>query len=302
MLKIWGVLTSPRRLVASLGGRGYLKWMPDALYLKIVFPMHTGYKLDLKKPKTFNEKLQWLKLYDRNPAYTQMVDKYGVREYIAKKIGEEYLIPLLGVWDRFEDIDFSQLPDQFVLKCNHDGGSASVFICKDKDKLDVKKVQKKISKSLKRNFYYSSREWPYKNVKPRIIVEKYMVDESGELRDYKVLCFNGKAKLIEYHSGRFGNHTQDFYDIAWTKTNISQGGEESVSSTIAKMPQCLETMLNLSEKLAAGIPHVRIDWYIVQGKLYFGEITFFDGSGYCPFDVFQDDLTIGSWIKLSYKN
>ena len=189
------LIRSPRRILLGLTSRGFLNFLPDETILKIKFKDRIGKELNLKKPKTFNEKLQWLKLYDRNPAYTKLVDKYEVRKHIAKTIGQEYLIPLLGVWDTFEDINFSKLPNQFVLKCTHDSGG--LIICTDKNRLDIDAARKKINKCLKRNYYYPGREWPYKNVKPRIICEKYMVDESGtELKDYKFMCFNGEVKCI----------------------------------------------------------------------------------------------------------
>lgn len=256
-----------------------------------------GKKLDLKNPQTFNEKLQWLKLYDRNPEYTKMVDKYEVRKYISEKIGEEYLIPILGVWDRFEDIDFNKLPNQFVLKCTHDSGG--LVICRDKSKLDIEAARKKINKCLKRNFYKITREWPYKNVKPRIIAEKYMEDslQGNGLADYKVLCFGGEAKLIELHLDRYGKrHTQDIYDVNWNKTTISQDGY--ISDKFIEKPVQMDKIIELSQLLSANIRHVRVDWYIVEDKIYFGEITFFDGSGFSPFDDEKDDLYIGSLINL----
>lgn len=295
---MWGVLTSPRRLISVLGARGYLNWMPDALYLKIVFPGYTGYKLDIKNPKTFNEKLQWLKLYDRNPAYTQMVDKYGVREYIAKKIGEEYLIPLLGIWDRFEDIDFSQLPDQFVLKPTHDSGS--VIICKDKSKLDIKETQKKIDKSLKRNFYYMGREWPYKNVKPRIIAEKYMEDESGELKDYKFYCFNGVVDCVMVCFDRkTGDTKYYFFDNSWNLKRINKRGKEAPENFTLIKPKYIDKMFSLAETLSTEIPYVRVDLYELNSKIYFGELTFYPGSGFDPNYLKKTDEYFGNLINFN---
>ena len=297
--RVLGLITDPRRIVAFLGGRGFLNWMPDALYLKIAFPTFTGYKLDLKNPKTFNEKLQWLKLYNRNPAYTQMVDKFAVREYIAKKIGEEYLIPLLGVWDRFEDINFSQLPNQFVLKPTHDSGS--VIICKDKSKLDIKETQNKINKSLKRNFYYAGREWPYKDVKPRIFAEKYMVDESGyELKDYKFFCFDGIPRAMFVASDRQvqGEEVKfDFYDMNFEHLPFVQGHPKS--NRQIQRPESFERMKELAGKLSTGIPHVRVDFYDINGKIYFGELTFSHVGGWVPFVPKEWDEIFGGWIKLT---
>lgn len=274
------------------------KFFSDRAYLKFVYRIKVNKKLDLDNPRRFNEKLQWLKLYDRRPEYTQMVDKYLVRDYIAKKIGAKYLIPLLGVWDSVEEINFSNLPMQFVLKCNHD--SQGLVICKDKNKLNIELVKQKLKKALKKNFYYLTKEWPYKNVKPKIIAEKYMEDDSGELKDYKVLCFNGEPKIIEVHRGRFeGNHTEDNYDIEWNKTEINQKKSGlPTSDEKEEKPEVLPEMLSLSKKLAYGISHVRIDWYIVKNKLYFGEITFFDGSGFDEFEPDKWNEIMGDWINL----
>ena len=270
--------------------------MPDDEYLIKLFHAKTGRNLNLSEPKTYNEKLQWLKLFDRRDIYTTMADKYLVKEYVSSQIGSSYVIPLFGVWDNVDMIDFQSLPNQFVLKCTHD--SHGLVICKDKSKLDITYTKAKLQKCLSRNYYYMHREWPYKNIKPRIIVEKYMEEESGELRDYKVLCFNGIPKLIELHQGRFsGTHYQDFYDTDWNKTSINQLGEQSYPDTVPR-PTCLDEMLEKSIKLSKGIPHVRVDWYIIGDRLYFGEFTFYDASG---FDLFQndaDDLMIGSWITV----
>lgn len=294
--KILQGLKEPKYAFQYLIHGGNFRNMSDEKYLKIMFKHRLGYELDLNNPKTFNEKLQWLKLHDRNPFYTQLVDKYEVRRYIAETIGEEYLIPLIGVWNNFDEIDFSKLPNQFVLKCTHDSGS--VFICTDKNEFNIEKAKIKINNALKKNYYYHNREWPYKNVKPRIICEKFICHNNSVPDDYKVLCFNGKAKLIEMHIDRFGDHKQDFYDEKWNKTQISQDGGVR-SDYISEKPKEFENMIELSEKLANNILHVRIDWFIVDNKLYFGEITFFDGSGFYPFDDKKYDYLIGSWIDLS---
>ena len=193
----------------------FLRFIPDKYYLKKWYKFKTGKELNLKNPQSFNEKLQWLKLYDRNPNYSKMVDKYEVRQYIKKKIGEEHLIPLVGgPWKNFEDIDFTKLPDQFVLKCTHDSGS--VEICKNKKEFDIEKVRKKFNYTLKRNYYYYGREWPYKNVKPRIIAEKYLLDDSGiEPKDYKIFNFNGEPRIIQVDLDRFANHRHNYYTTKW---------------------------------------------------------------------------------------
>ncbi len=296
--KLLKLIRNPIRIVPILGAKGFLNVIPDKVYLELMYRAMIGKKLDLKKPKTFNEKLQWLKLYDRKPLYTILADKYEVRKYIEKTIGDEYLIPLIGVYDKFEEINFSQLPNQFVLKCTHDSGS--VFICTDKSKFDIEKVREKINKALKRNYYYFAREWPYKNVKPRIICEKFISDKNTTPDDYKVLCFNGRAKLIGVHIDRFGNHCLDNYDREWNKTIIAKDGP--MSDMIYDKPKQFDNMILLSEKLAANMYHVRIDWFIINNKLYFGEVTFFEAAGYDNFDNKDDDFLLGRWIKLPIEN
>ena len=271
----------------------------DETYLRWYYYFGMGKFPDLKNPKSFNEKLQWLKMHDHNPAYTQMVDKLGVKDYISKKIGQEYVVPLIGAWDKFEDIDFDKLPDKFVLKCTHDSGG--LVICKDKSKLNIAEARKKIYHCLKKDYFIGTREWPYKDVKKKIIAEQLLTEPGQPApRDYKILCFNGKPKLIELHQNRFTDRqTQDFYDTSWKRTSISQGGWNGVSKSEAPKPENLDQMLTLSETLAEGTACMRVDWYDINGKLYFGEITFYDGSGIDAFDDYNDDLKMGSWIDLN---
>lgn len=289
----------PKQLIKPLVSNGLLNWLSDEEVAKLIYKSRFDKELDLENPQTFNEKLQWLKLYYRKPVFSQMVDKLKVREYIAERIGEEYLIPLLGVWNNADEIVFSKLPEKFVLKCNHDQGS--VVICKDKSKLDFEGTRKYLNKRLKKNHYWPTREWPYKNIKPCIICEQYMSNNEAEdeLSDYKVLCFGGKAKLIEVHKARFTKRTQDFYDIKWNKLNITQPGIEN-SDIVLEKPSFLNEMINLSEKLSQGFPHLRVDWYYSSGKLLFSELTFYDGGGFDPFDGNTDEI-IGSWIELPQK-
>lgn len=282
-----------------LSGLGFFDKLDDESYIKRKYRACIKKELNIDNPQTFNEKLQWLKLYDCKPEYTTMVDKYAVKKYVSDIIGEEYIIPTLGVWNHFDEIDFDKLPNQFVLKCTHDSGG--IVICTDKSNLDLKAAKKKIEKCLRRNYYWSSREWPYKNVKPRIIAEKYMSDEGKEeLSDYKVLCFNGEPKIVEVHKGRFnGQHTQDCYDEFWNKTDIEKH-DLPKSNDIMPKPAFLEEMLHLSKLLSKDLIHVRVDWYFTNNRLYFGELTFFDGSGYNLFCGNADEL-LGSWIKLPIK-
>jgi hypothetical protein len=273
-----------------------LRFMPDEIYLKLLYKHKTGKKLNLKNPHTFNEKLQWLKLHDRNPLYTTMVDKYEAKKYVANIIGDEYIIPTLGIWDNFDDIDFDKLPKQFVLKCTHDSGG--LVICKDKSKLDVDAARKKINRCLKKNYYYHSREWPYKNVKPRIIAEKYMTDESGtELKDYKVFNFNGQPKFIQVDYGRFVEHKRNLYNTDWQYIDaaIKYPSDKTVS---IKKPDSLDEMLEFSRRLSQGLPFLRTDFYSIEDKIYFGELTFYHGSGMEQFRPEQFGVDVGLWLKL----
>lgn len=274
------------------------KYVPDSLYLRRQYKKIMGKPLNLKNPHTFNEKLQWLKIHDRNPLYTTMVDKYAVKKYVADMIGEEYIIPTLGVWDKFDDINFDELPYQFVLKCTHDSGG--LVICKDKSKLDMEKAKEKIEKSLKTNYYLLGREWPYKNVQRRIIAEKYMVDYSGnDLSDYKVHCFNGVPKVILVCSERFsdaGLH-EDFYDVNWKRLEVKRPDHPS-SDIEQPEPKELQKMLLLSEQLSRKYPFMRTDFYEVNGRLYFGEITFYPASGFDRFEPEEWDYKFGEWLSL----
>ena len=273
-----------------------LKLLPDYIFLQIKYRYKFNKKLNLKKPQTFNEKLQWLKLYDRNPEYTKMVDKYEAKKYVANIIGEEYIIPTLGVYDKFEDINFATLPNQFVIKCTHDSGG--LIICKDKTKLNIKEARKKINKSLKRNYFYTGREWPYKNVKPRIIIEKYMVDESKkELKDYKFFCFNGEPKLLFVAKDRPFATKFNYYDMNFKKLPFKQH-YENFNDYIEK-PKGFEKMIELSKKLSKDIPHVRVDFYDINGKVYFGELTFYHFSGFEKFEPEEWDKILGDMLKLS---
>lgn len=271
--------------------------IPDKTYIKLMFKKRMGYKLNLKNPRDYNEKLQWLKLYDRNPKYAKLVDKFEVREYIKETIGEEYLIPLYGVYNNYSDILFEDLPNSFVIKATHTSGD--VIIVKDKNKLNYLELEKTIKKWLKRKYFYYSREWPYKGVKPRIIIEKYMVDESNiELKDYKFFCFNGKPKYLFIASGRNNKKelTFDYYDIKLNKLDLSQKYPNS-DKVISKINN-YEKMIEISKQLSEKIPHVRVDLYNINGKIYFGELTFFHFSGMEPFKPKYWDEKFGEQIKL----
>ena len=277
--------------------RKTLNLMPDKLYLKLKFRKEMGKRLNLKKPQTFNEKMQWLKLYDRKPIYTKMVDKYEAREYIKEKIGEEYLVPLLGVYEEFNDIDFSSLPNQFVIKATHDSGST--IVCKNKEVFNFKEADKKISKSLKSNYFYLGREWPYKNIKPKIIIEKYLKNEKDDedLIDYKFFCFNTNKKIILVCSERTKNFKKTWYDENWNLLDIKEGGHD-IDKDIEK-PINLKEMLKLSEKLSKGFPFLRVDFYEVDKKIYFGELTFYPSAGFEKFEPPKYNKILGDWIDLN---
>lgn len=282
-----------------LASHNLVNWIPDKLYITLIYNWSMeGARLDLHNPQRYTEKLQWLKLYDRRPEYIELVDKYKVRKYVAEKIGEEYLIPLLGVWDNAKEINFDTLPDQFVLKCNHDSGG--IVICKDKNSINYQEVVQFLNKRLKRNFYWAAREWPYKNIERKIIAEQYMVDESGyELKDYKFFCFDGKCKAIFIATDRGVDTRFDFFDTSFNHLPI-KNGHENATREILK-PSSWDKMIELAEKLSEGIPQVRVDLYDVLGKIYFGEMTMFHFGGKKPFKPDEWDYTFGSWIKLPDK-
>lgn len=283
-----------RYLVCSPIGR----LLPSERYLKYLYKLQMGKELNLDNPQSFNEKLQWLKLYDRNPLYTTLVDKYAVRGYIKEKLGEEYLIPLVGgPYASVDEIDFDRLPDQFVLKCTHD--SASVIICRDRNTFDIAAAKKKLNKALKVNYFYVGREWPYKNVKPQIIAEKYMVDESGvDLKDYKIFNFAGKPKIIQVDYDRFVEHKRNLYTTDWEYIEAAIQ-YPSDSDYIIRKPEVLDEMLDLAGRLSAGMPHVRTDFYCIDGRVYFGEFTFYPECGIGEFMPEQLGIKMGEWIEIS---
>lgn len=287
------------RVILAAKYRGWLDFLPDRLYLKFVYQSIMGKKLNLKKPETFNEKLQWLKLYDRRPEYTMMVDKYLVREYISKEIGEEYLIPLIGAWDSPDEIDFDTLPDRFVLKCNHNSG-LGMCICKDKSKLDICKVKEELKRGLKQDYYLTGREWPYRDVPRKIIAEQFMEEPSGsDLKDYKFFCFSGEPKMILVCADRFtaSGLRENFYDIDWNLMPLQRPKHTNTDYEISK-PDKLPEMLNLARVLAKDLPFSRIDFYVINNKVYFGEITFFPASGMETFNPEEWDYKLGEWISL----
>ncbi|MBQ8319647.1 MAG: glycosyl transferase [Clostridia bacterium] len=275
--------------------------LPDKIYIALKYRMRLGRFPNLKNPQTFSEKLQWLKLHDRRPEYTQMVDKYEAKKYIAEKIGEEYIIPTLGVWDNFDDIDFDQLPEQFVLKTTHDSGG--VVICRDKSKLDLVAAKKKINESLKTNYYWQGREWPYKNVKPRILAEELLVEKSDDgeesVTDYKFFCFNGTPRIMFISKDNAENTYRDFFDMDFNEVNLRMKAERS--PTPLKKPIAFERMKYIAKEISRDIPCIRVDFYFVEGNLYLGELTLFHNGGFFNGEPKEWDYTLGSWIELPKK-
>lgn len=280
-----------------LSNFGFYDSMDDEEYLKKKYKSSTYNDLNLNNPITFNEKLQWLKLNDRNSKYTDMVDKYEVKRYVSNLIGDEYIIPTLGVYDKFDDIDFNKLPNQFVIKCTHDSGG--IVIVKNKNNFNMKGAKKKINKCLKRNFYYYGREWPYKNVKPRIIVEKFMEDKiQKDILDYKFFCFDGKVEYMYISAGshsknqRLQYFNKDFEPVDCKRSDYYE------FDIIPQKPKGYDQMLELAKKLSSNIKHVRVDFYEINGQIYFSEFTFYTGSGFIPFEDKYWDRKLGDLIKL----
>ena len=271
----------------------------DEKFVKWKYYLVFRKKLNLDSPQSFNEKLQWLKLNDRHQEYTQMVDKYEAKKYVASIIGEEYIIPTLGVYNSFDEINFDELPNQFVLKCTHNSGG--IVICKDKSTLNIEKSRKLMNKWLKVNPFWKNREYPYKNVKPRIIAEQYMEDESGwQLKDYKVFCFNGEPQFVEVDYDRYVGHKLNVYSLDWKFLDFYMTSPND-SSVIIPKPKCLNKMIDFAKTLSSGLVHIRVDFYSIGEKLYFGELTFTPGSGLINFHPEEYDALLGSKLLLPYE-
>ena len=283
-----------------------VRYLPDWLAISLLYRRNTGHFPNLIHPRTFNEKLQWLKLHDRNPLYTQLADKYAAKNVVAQMIGDKYIIPTLGVWDRFDDIDFNNLPAKFVLKTTHD--SAGVVLIRDKFNFDFEGAKKKINSSLKRNFYYVAREWPYKNIKPRIIAEKFMEEErpvdgniNKELIDYKFYCFQGEPKFLYVSVANFhGLEKQDlltYLNLDWTPTPFTRPDHPQMPFWVEK-PKKLDEMISIAKKLSNNIPFVRVDLYYINERVYFSELTFTPGRGVGIFTPIEWEYRIGQWITI----
>ncbi len=299
MKKIIKIIKNPLIIVLKLANLRLIK-LSDKKFISLEYKVKFGKKPNLKEPKTFNEKIQWIKLNKRNPKYTRMVDKITAKEYVKEVLGtDENIVKNYGTYDSFKEIDFNSLPNKFVIKCNHDSGG--LVVVNDKSKLDLNKAEKKINKSLKRNFYYTCREWIYKNIKPRILVEEYLEnEEEHDLIDYKFFCFDGIPKFI-YVSKGLSNHstaTIDFYDMDFKKLPFGRKDYRHEEKEMAK-PKNFEEMIRIAKELSKGVDFVRVDLYNIAGKVYFSELTFTPSAGYMPFDPEEYDLKIGEMLNLT---
>ena len=299
------MLNTPGKMILPLASGGFFNWLPDKPYLQLAYWGQMGKNIDLDNPQTFNEKLQWLKLYDRNPRYHSLVDKYELKQYIAEKIGSEYTIQTLGLWNNVDEIPFDQLPNEFVLKCTHDSGS--IIICQNKKDFDINAAKKKLTHHMKKSTYWLGREWPYKGITARIIAEPYLKDtrvhkqenQIKGLSDYKVHCFDGRPKVILVCKERFSEEgvTEDFFDVQWNRLSVKRPDTGNSKENIP-CPEKLEEMLSISKVLSKGIPFVRVDFYLVNQQLYVGELTFFPASGLKGFLPASFDEEMGTWLIL----
>jgi len=299
LTKIIEYIKNPWKIFVTLAARGFFDNMSDAQYLKCMYRARFNKRLDLENPISFNEKLQWLKIYDRNPVYTKLVDKYEVKKIVKDIIGEDYVIATLGVWNSFDEINFENLPNSFVLKCTHDSGG--MVVERDKNNLDIGKTKAKIEKSLKRNYFYREREWPYKDVEPRVIAEKFMQDEMQKsgLIDYKFYCFNGVPRCL-YVSEGLENHSTakiSFLNIDWSFAEFKRKDFESLEE-LPKKPQRYEEMIEIARKLSQTFPFVRVDLYEIDGQVYFSELTFTPAAGMMPFEPQEWDRKLGEFLQL----
>lgn len=289
-------IKNPKLIAIPLLTR-YGGFIPEKPFLKMLYRLKMGHPLNLNNPESFTEKLQWLKLYDRNPQHTALVDKDAVKAIVADKIGAEHVIPTLGKWDSVESIDWGSLPDKFVLKTTHGGGGGGVVICKDKSKLDKAKAKATLNRSMKIDLYPRLREWPYKNVPKRIIAEEF-IDGGEELKDYKFYCFNGEVKYVLVVQGRFGKQKcYDYFDLNWNHLDFCDTNAINAPQ-LPKKPENFDKMVEIAKNLSQDIPHVRIDLYNVDGKIYFGEYTFFDASGFARYNPPETDLLLGKHLML----
>lgn len=274
----------------------------DKKYLQTLFFCHFHRKLNLDNPRTFSEKLQWLKLYYHKPLFHIMADKVEAKKYVTQVLGDDFIIPTLGVWESAKDIDFNSLPDKFVIKCNHDSGTG-MYICKDKSIMDEESVRRGLAKGLKYDYFYVGREWPYKDIPRRILAEKFMVDESGtELKDYKFFCFNGEPKFLKVDFDRFTDHHANYYSTDWELLDFGEANFPPKPEHIIEKPKNFEEMLSAARTLSKDIPFLRVDFYNINGHIYFGEMTFFPAGGLDKYTPESADEWIGSLLNLPEKS
>lgn len=294
-MRLTDIIKNPLKIIFHFGMHGRFRFLSDEKFLKIMYYCKFNKKLDLDNPKTFNEKMQWLKLHNRKPEYTKMVDKYEAKQYAGSLLGTDIIIPTLAIWDSCEEIDIAVLPEQFVMKCTHD--SHTVFICRDKNNFDLKGAIRKIKKAMKRNYYWVGREYPYKDVKPRIIVEKYLENNTTDnLLDYKFYMFGGKLKIINVTERYNHQAAIDYYDSNFCHIDLSWS--YPCSGKKRNKPNTFKKMIDIAEKISIGIPFIRVDMYEVDNKVFLGELTFFDGNGFDGIEPHSWDLQLGDWIDL----
>lgn len=277
-----------------------LDHVPDKLYLEEFFFCRMGKRLDLKHPRTFNEKLQWLKLYDRKPAYTIMVDKYEAKNYVGEKIGKAHIIPVVGgPWNSVDEIDFNSLPNRFVLKCTHNSGG--MIICKDKNVLDINSAKTVLNHSMNNNYYLHGREWPYKNVPRRIFAEQYMEDQNGQMIDYKFYCFNGNPAFLYVSKGMENHRTAQvsFVTLDWKIADFGRS-DYAPLDVLPDRPHKFNEMIDIAKKLSKNIPFLRVDLYEIDDKIYFGELTFSPCGGFMPFEPRKADEEVGKLLELPH--
>ena len=295
MKKIIRAIRNPRQYLLVVVRR-LVHVLPQNIYLELLFYLSVGYRLNLKRPRSFNEKLQWLKLHRHVDRDSLLVDKFEVKSILGEMIGEEYIVPTYGIYTKFDEIDFTALPDKFVIKTTHQSGG--VVVCTDKAKLDIPLARKTINDKLQKNLYYWGLEWPYKKVPPRIIVEEY-IGNGEDIKDYKLMCFNGRFRcsfVCSERNSRSGLKV-DFYDETWSLMPFTRHYPNS--GVLTPKPVNYERMIAIAEKVSAGIPFLRVDFFEVEGKLYIGELTFYPGCGFEEFNPREWDYVLGDWIDLN---
>ena len=299
--KIKKIIKNPLYLTQGIARRCCSFIEDDKLYLSIVYFANYGKRLNWKRPRLFSEKMQWLKLYNRNPEYVIMADKIKAKEWVASKIGKEYIIPTIGIWDNVESVDFERLPNKFVIKCNHNSGTG-MCICTNKEELDLKKVKYNLKKGINEDYYKIGREWPYRDIPRKIFAEQFMVDnsDSGDLIDYKFFCFNGVPKFCQVIRDRSSYETIDIYDTDWKKTPfVGLNPDCKNGKTEVPRPSKLNSMIDICKKLAYNTPFTRVDLYFINGNIYFGELTFYPMSGWGRFTPVEWNLKIGDMLDIS---